>query len=185
MGKGPSKVLAIDLLNASSANWSHQSGDSIDTSMDWRNRLFRINAMICGVGSITANPFVWDPAAPGSYIPSSDVLGGQILDEADAVGATMYPRDLGSKFRMLSTHLSESVQAQLVASPVSFFGGVVWRIPNNTNGGGLLPASSGIWLVADDVSGNLRLYVQGTPGVALLIWLDSTSQISNLPTFQT
>jgi len=65
---GVTIVAALDLINGSSAGWSHQVGGIVDDSIDWRNRIFTVDMF--AAGGVTGD-FPWGAqtsiAAPSAY----------------------------------------------------------------------------------------------------------------------
>lgn len=178
LSRGPTRIVAIDLLDNVSANWSHQSGGVLDDTIDWRDRLFKVTVSV-GLNSILSEPpFPWNPAT-SSYIPNQGIRGGQSYYQSGlADGATLGQFGGGVGSAVL-THLSESFFSVTSGTP-AFTGRVIWSLAHNSAGGVFnLPSGASIWVVAESSTGNLKLYVQGVPNAAVFLWIESTTQLSN------
>lgn len=73
---------AIDLSGAVPGSWSHQSLTNVDTSRDWRNRIFRVMWM-AQPPTGSGGHFSWDRAAGAtSFGPRTDVVAGTSFAQA-------------------------------------------------------------------------------------------------------
>lgn len=89
VGGGETLVCYFDFSSATSSNWSHQTGDTVD-SRDWRGRLCRANFMFRGVTNTStsstndATP-AWNTAAGANGFPYADGSG---FTDVQSPGAT-------------------------------------------------------------------------------------------------
>ncbi len=163
-----SRIIAIDLLDASSTNWSHQNSAILDDSVDWRNRVFKWSAKVAlGTGS-GAERFPW--ATPGS--------GNQLLDGANTIPSPGLT-DLGGT-RTVAIGFGQSYGT----TPISGAYTVAW-FQEETDGSnvanvpGAMAPSSIVQVYVDSGDGSLRLAAPGTPLCAIFLWLDATAPYEN------
>ncbi|HEY1698001.1 MAG TPA: hypothetical protein VGG39_37835 [Polyangiaceae bacterium] len=151
------RLIAIDVQNAASANWSHQSGSVVDDSRDWRNRVFRWHAIV--------NPsaqaiFPWDHSGtPPSRAVAATGAGATNPYQAFGFGQSFAPD--GATVCVPPLSVSAPVAAQVT--------------PANAT----LPANTYVVLAVDPGSGALKVYVNGVPGVRVFFWLEASGQYPN------
>lgn len=63
---GDEVLVEVDALDASSANWSHNTGDVVDNSIDWRNRVITTDVQV-GNNDFANNPL----AASATRLPNA------------------------------------------------------------------------------------------------------------------
>lgn len=145
----------LDLNDASSANWSHQNGDIIDASIDWRNRIFDWMAYWNNSGIVKWD---WSDARAGA--------GGHDPSFSAHVGANQgFIHGFGASFH---------------DDPTGGYGHAVdlW----GSGSGGNCPAYGvgvGVVLHADASTGALKVLITGTPACSLFIKLRASGQFAN------
>lgn len=152
------RLIAIDLLDANSANWSHQLGATVDDSRDWRNRIFRWFAVVNGNAQ---QLYPWDRSNalnPRAFSASGGVWqsGGM----AFGFGQSFVP-DSGPFLRFHAPTIAFPMVAQLA--------------PGNAN----IAANANIVLYVDTQNGALAVGMTGAPGVRCFIWLEASAQFPN------
>ncbi len=161
-----SRIIAIDLANASSANWSHQNGAILDDSVDWRKRVFKWMAKIGG------------PAANDSKFPWNS-SGGQGLLVGDRSVPSAGGTDLSAEQTyQLGFGQSFAVDAISGTLTAAYFKATTDGA-NSANAGGVMAASTVIAIYVDASTGALKLGVAGVPAVCLFLWLDATAPYGN------
>ena len=77
IGMGPTRFILLDLLSASSANWSHQNGSVVDNSTDWTLRWFKTIAYSNNVGKFSSEhpPPALPTPGSGADCPSDMTSG--------------------------------------------------------------------------------------------------------------
>ena len=152
-----SRLIAIDVQAAASANWSHQHESVVDDSRDWRNRVFRWFAIV--------NPsapalFPWDHAGavPARVVAATGAAasGGWM---AFGFGQSFVPD--GQVMCVPPLSLNFPVVAQVNALNAT------------------LPASDYVALAVDPQSGALKVFISGVPGVRAFFWIDASGQYPN------
>lgn len=79
-----SRFVPLDLLDASSANWNIQTTDVVDSSIDWRNRIFKVWA---SVNNNAAAKWAWDPtSASTTATPNNAAVDQCIVQMTAAMG---------------------------------------------------------------------------------------------------
>lgn len=113
MTGGQSLLIALDLEDASSANWSHQHNGVVD-SRDWRNRLTRWSASV----RAGASAFEWNAGAlslqnfPGPAAPMGFPGGRHLVGHGTTFTVDGSP---GSALRLAGSHLSEMDDSSFVS----------------------------------------------------------------------
>lgn len=160
-------LIAIDVSNAANGNWSHQSGDVIDDTIDWRNRIFRWSAVVGADGNPTG-AFPWIGDANHMFLMYSSSAGAMPgysggPDPAYAVG-------MGASFGSIISYICTLASAG--ASAVTPING--YNVPAN-----IMASGSAVSLYVDGATGNLKLNVRNTPRVSCFIWLEATAPFTN------
>jgi hypothetical protein len=153
------RLVAIDALAASSANWSHQPGSLVDDSRDWRNRIFR---WFAAVNSNAAEFFPWDrngaagvPRAFGAYA-NLWVAGGMAFGFGQSFQPDGYP---SIPFPVPITQVSTVASIDAANA----------QIPPSTN----------IVLYVDMNTGHMCIMIVGQPAVRCFLWIEATGQFPN------
>lgn len=176
MSGGESLLIAVDLSDASSANWSHASGAIIDSSRDWRRRMFK---WMVGIGKGSDAQFPWVTAYSENWSTlSTNALGNNVPAPGNAttLAQATYTLGMGHSFGEEDPSLSEPAAAFIQAT------GGASDTPNAeanvaTN---IMATSSYVKFYADFATGNLVMDVFGTPAVNLILWLDASAQFDNV-----
>lgn len=160
MQGGQTRFFLIDLTNVSHP--SVTNGATIDDSIDWRNRFFRVQAFVT---ADTAKLFASDPAA-----------------QALAAPAVPHPINVPSDGR-LSFAMSQSFVPDGVITSAS----TVFRDGRGASNGlqttDPFPSGGFVYGIVCDSSGHLTLWYSGTfPGCRFFIWLEATGQFPNYTT---
>jgi hypothetical protein len=131
--------IAFDFSAASSADWSHRTGEVIDASTTWDNRLFTWTAYVKTTAGTTAE-FAWLKASTTEHLPCapSSVMGvnvgvgfGQSFIEDDNDGQTPNHRNA---FHLNHTALSAIPSGVIVAGSVGSNGVLQVRIVGDISG---------------------------------------------------
>jgi hypothetical protein len=144
-----SRIIMLDLLDASSSNWSHASDGIVDDSIDWRNRFFKWRAY---ADTGTAS-FVSDPGA--GVIGRVPVADGSVPGSTNASG-------VGQSF---ADDVAASKRGALYVAQTG----------NMT----VLAGATTVRLYVDATDGALRVLVSGAPLVKLWVWLDASAPFAN------
>ncbi len=157
-------LVAIDIGNASSANWSHQTGAIVDDSRDWRNRVFKWSVSI-GRGSAanTSGTFPWN----GTTDVSAVLTSGHAVISAPNVLSTN-----GTLAQQSGFGQSFSATSGVLAYVAELIGGT--NVPNT-----VMANTTVAILYVDTATGALKLFVSGAPLVSLFFWLDATAPYGN------
>ena len=153
---GDSRLIALDLWDANSANWSHASGSVVDDSCDWRKRAFRSLVVAVG-GQVGQDAFAWDRQ-----------MANGVFDTIPGAGTTPL-WTVGQTFVSEVWAIPGNMGLALYVDPA--------RLAN------LAPKSS-VALYAD-AQGALRLGVStvgvnnASPACRLFIWLEATAPFPN------
>lgn len=154
MAGGESLLVAIDLTDASSANWSHQDGAILDASRDWRRRLFRWQAL---VSTSSGGTPAWTTTSIGCP------QGGQ-------------PHDLNTDDGGVSMTLGFGASFQTTTPPSTPADPAIVQLTSGTNvPNTVMTAATAVSLRVDHSTGKLKLKVTGAPACWLLVWLDATA----------
>ncbi len=168
MQGGDSLLISLDLSHSSSANWSHQSGDVIDSSRDWRNRIFKWMAM-CGGG---LEPFPWnasnEAALAGVICGAFNPMPSPGLPASGA--AVAYTSGFGQSFVGATGSASDRVAAYLFSGTTG-----VGNIHTSA-----MTATAKVKLMVDYTTGYLKLLLAGSnPACSIFFWLDASAPYSN------
>lgn len=152
-----SRMVAIDVQAPASANWSHQSGSVVDDSRDWRNRAWRWLAIY---NSNANQLFPWDR---GNALQPRvlSALGGAAagMSTAFGFGQSFMPDSLGTlRFQVNPTFAVPMVALLTIAGQQQ---------------------ATNVALYVDMTTGNLCVFVTGTPGVRCFFWLEASGQFPN------
>ncbi len=159
-------LIAIDLTDASTANWSHQNGDILDNSVDWRKRVFKWTAKL-GDAAANASKFPWNSA------------GGQGLLVADVVIPTAGGTDLGSsQTYQIGFGQSFAVDA-LSGTLTAAYLQATTDANNVANAGAVMAASTIIAIYVDAATGALKFGVTGNPRCTVFMWLEASAPYTN------
>ena len=143
---GKQIVGQVDLVDNSSANWSHQNAAVIDSSCDWRSRIFDSASQ-----TDTTKPFC-------------TLVGG---------GTAMVPFCEQTPTVMRQLANSFGLDGTLVASTSTI---VLLNHTNQTD----ITAGAVVGLYVDHATGQLKLFVSGTPNVRVFFWVRATAQMPNV-----
>lgn len=163
-----SRIIVVDLLDASSANWSHASGDILDSSVDWSQRIFKWIASIGGVDSHGAMPWNYTAGSPNtSHLMSGNPIApGYSPDTAHPALVVGVGTSFNTSGGASIVNLASSGGAG-TATPATGF-----NVPTNA-------MITGTAVKITQSSGNLILTVTGVPLCSVIIWLDATSKFPN------
>jgi hypothetical protein len=149
--------IALDLQDASSANWSQQDGSIVDDSRDWRNRFF---SWIVQGHTSSAARFSWKETSTGISSPTIPSTFGQ---------------DIG-------VNISFGFGQTFAADSSKFSTFPAFYVDNN-NLSIIPPSGLPFILLYVDVSGNgaLKMTTNGTvPGIRAFIRLCASSPFANV-----
>jgi len=149
MGGAQGLLVAIDLLSAPK---SHASGDVIDDSIDWRNRVFFVTVAANMSGGfpwngVAANPIPQPIASPNTLDSTKQMQMGQSFwdDTSTVIGGSI--------------------------------GGCVMHLePTNM---AVMTGGSKAVLYVDATTGALRVAYSGNPGIKLFAWIEATAPYDN------
>ena len=151
-------MVAIDLQDAASANWSHQLGATVDDSRDWRNRIFRWFAV---VNSNAQQLYPWDQG--NALFPRAFSASGGVWQAG------------GMAFGFGQSFVRDSLPFLRFPVPTVAFPMVAQLSPTNAN----LPASTNVVLYVDTQTGAIAVGMTGVPGVRCFFWLEASAQFPN------
>ena len=150
------RLVAIDVIDHASANWSHQSGSIVDDSRDWRSRVWRWTAI---VNTNVQGLYPWDRA---NALPARvlSATAGAAPSQAFGFGQSFVP------------------DAQVTCNPpvAGDFAIVAQVAAQNTS---VIPATAYVALAVDRQTGALKVFVAGTPAVRVFFWLEASSAYPN------
>lgn len=149
---------AIDLGGAS-GGWSITSGQAIDSSRDWRNRIFRITAT---AAVMTDNAGVVDFAWQAT---STDVSTTFTCPPHGTQGNVF-----GSNFALYMGQSFNNDTTSSVGGPI-----IAW-IEHSSLG---KVAAGNIYLWVNASTGALHCTVTGSPNCKLFLWIDASAQFAN------
>ncbi len=152
---GGKQILAdLDLSNASSAHWSHQSLSVVDASIDWRNRRFRIDVYTCTAAA--GHKFDHDPSGSTIRIPWSRVDG------------TTFSTNMGNSMAHDNTVTDGGADTSLISDQTN---------SNNTS----IASGGEVSLYVNQVTGALKVFIGATaPTCRIQFWITATGQFPNL-----
>ena len=158
---------AFDLSGTSSSGWSHQNGSFVDTSRDWRNRLFRV-FWTASIDSASNGHFAWDRGGSAVlFCPRPPVTAGTI-----ATGAYFY-QDMGQSFIADGNQLTGGgpIASSSIVSAVG-------HSQLSTMDSGITGSIAALYV--DQSTGHLCLYLNST-GVDchLMAWIDASRPFTN------
>lgn len=154
-------LIALDLENASSANWSHQNGDVVDNSRDWRNRIFKATCVI-GRGSSTMFPW-FDSTAVG--MPGSESFHSKAYDANTGVIVHGVGHSFGQYIPIVGF---------VSGGPDPEEAGLGYNVPTNA-----MANSTVVAINIDYATGDLKVNITGVPRCAVFIWLEASGQFHN------
>lgn len=143
-------IAEIDCSDPSSANWSHNEGDVVDDSFDWRNRVV----------------IAFTQAGPSKFANDGTAAGIALVPSAYG-GINWFP--LHTTFGQTFVSDSYVNGTSVLVSP----NGPVWQTQSGMNGG------SEIDLYCDMSTGKLKVHIVGNPGARLFVWLLVAAQFPN------
>lgn len=149
-------IIALDVQDASSANWSHANGAVVDDSQDWSHCVATWHAM---VNTSSANvKFPWDQGLTSSSASTPQALATPPgTYESSGMGQS-FTRDA-----LASTGVNSGFLMLLTSARISALGAAT------------------VGLYVDYADGNkLKLYVSGTPGARVFAIVDIVSRFSNV-----
>lgn len=163
-------VIAIDVGNASSANWSHQHGAIVDDSRDWRYRLFRWTAGV-GIGATAYGQFPWNQSGISSVLLPG-VVGASAVMPGYSPGTVTTASGLGASGPGGTTQSVASLYATGAAAAATPAAGA--NVCTN-----VMPSGTGVYLYVDSSTGALKLGVTGVPLVSVIFWIEATASYEN------
>lgn len=153
-------ITILDLADASSANWSHQTGDVVDDSVDWRNRFFRWAAQAAD----NDTPVPWKQGAGSTPVPAAIVSpnpGVAMLGTwCDQIG-------LGQSFMNDDAIAATHAHVAVLAS--------AGNVPNT-----VMVAGTIIDLYVDLTTGKLHVKVTGVPRCSVFFWIEASAPYGNV-----
>ncbi len=176
-----SLMFVVDVGNASSANWSHQSLAVLDNTRDWRNRICRWAAVV-GTDAAASGQTPWGHPANHHLFSTSrndGSLSSAILSaQINGAGPDLSTSVMGMGSTFLDWQNSEGACfAALLVGGGTGAGGGQYNVPTYSG----MVAASYIGVYADPATGNLCLKVSATaPRVVVFFWLDFTAPYPNL-----
>ena len=159
MTGGEQIIVLVDLGNASSANWSHQTGAVIDNSVDWRNRFFKWTAQLAD----TDKPVPWKQTGTSSPLPcASTIASGPGVDASGFCTQI----GLGQSFMCDdSLHAGHARVATFVSES---------NIPNT-----VMVAGTIIDFYVNLSTGALHVAITGVPLCSVFLWIEATGPYGN------
>ncbi len=152
-----SRIIAIDMAHTTTqANWSHQDGDIIDDSIDWRGRLFKWFAAIGKTDSADGTAtFPWNTTASTGLAYGGFSIPAPNIDTSGIAYQSGFAHSIGT------TDLAV----------VSLYDS---NVPNT-----IMNSGSALVIKVDNATGALRVYVASTPEISVIIWLEATAPYEN------
>ncbi len=171
-----SLLVAIDISSATSADWSHQNGDVIDDTRDWRGRVCKWSAAV-GAGTGAGNVFPWVSAtgnntgifASNGSSGTKAYMPGYAASSANMTQVFGIGSTLTSTNAPASTDYCAAISALGAASQAT--AGTGANVPTN-----VMVASTMIGFWADPTTGYLKIFISGVPRVSAFFWLDFSGQ---------
>ncbi len=175
MSGGESRIIAIDVGNASNANWSHQDGAIVDDSVDWRNRVFKWMASVGPGSSSFAGKFPWLSSAGVNLVsPTAPSAGGvaQMAGYAADANHPAFALGMGDSFTTGTGRAVAQVSASGAAAAATPATG--YNIPTNA-----MASGGTVYLYVDASTGALKVSINAGPLASLIFWLDATAPFEN------
>jgi hypothetical protein len=144
------RLIPIDVRTGGS--FSHASGSVVDDSVDWRKRAF---FWIANVYASTSK-FAWEPAATVP-VPVSVPGASAGVNDAFGSGQSIRNDDVGNTGAANAGRVCELAPAKLTA----------------------MTAATEVTLYVDDADGKMKVYINGTPGVKMFIWVFASAPFPN------
>jgi hypothetical protein len=149
-------MVEIDASDPSSANWSHQSGDVVDYSIDWRQRMAMVSVM-----TAQTLHFGNDPTGGSSRLPTP----------------VTNPGPAGGSFAQ-ETQMANTFGQDAIMNAFSVNGAALYYGTHASNAS--IASGATIALYADMADGSLKFYCGATaPGVRLFAMLLTSGQFPN------
>lgn len=154
---GAMRIVEIDCTDPSSANWSHNDGDVVDDSIDWRDRMFLVHVQ----DGLSNHPFANDHTnQQKDLIPEA---GG-----SSGIYAAFYH---APRFNMGQSFFSDG------APTGSGSGSFVSYQPGGA--GTAIQSGAQINLWVDLTTGLLKCNIIGTPSARIIFWVMTTGAYPN------
>lgn len=160
-------LIAVDLTHATSTNWSHQTGDVIDNSRDWRGRMFRWVACVASGSSTNAAKFPWNTTSTAAVIS-----GGSKFQYSANVESPALTMGVGSSFASSVPTVAVLIATGASSAATPEAGS---NVPTNA-----MDSSTAVVLYVDDVTGELKIDIDGVPKCSVFFWIEATSQFPNI-----
>jgi hypothetical protein len=151
---GESRILLMDF--ATTGHHSHANGDTLDNSVDWRNRFFKVTAFICN-----SELFANDPLAQLTTNPSIPFP----LPFADA----RLSFGLGNSFIVDSGVATNESTIWMETDTVLSAFQTTPQVASGTT----------VALLCSPNTGALTAGVIGNPGCRVFLWVEATAQLAN------
>ena len=168
---GDELLIAIDVCDASSVNWSHQNSALVDGSRDWRRRLFQWMSVVgAAAGSSGAtSQFPWN----GSTNPQLFSMFGVLPGFASSVNFPAFASGLGAS-TPISGGNPNIATVSATGAAATATAGTGANIATNA-----MVSGTSVFLYVDNATGNLRVGISGFPLCSVFFWLKATAPYAN------
>ncbi len=148
--------IALDLGNASSANWTHQNNDVVDDSRDWRGRIFKWTAFV-SKGEQVCSAFAWNGVTSNTSTPSAANIPSPGVENSIHQS---YALGFGQSLYIDGS--TKSIVADLIAGS---------NVPTTVQ-----TSSTAVRLYCDPDTGKLHVSITAAPVVTVFFWLEASGR---------
>ncbi len=160
-----SRLIVLDFVDPSSANWSHALGAIVDDSVDWSKRIFKWNAWV-GFGAGSDLPWNYNagPAFNDHFLAGGIGTAPGVCNDPNAGTHVM---GMGCTMKSDAANLIMALVAAGAADTV--IPDITANVPTNA-----MITSTAVRLYED--SGAMKVTVSGAPLCMIFLWLEATGR---------